>query len=137
VKVPEGWLLPRALVESGRLARVVELLQRHGIEVQTVTAPAEVAVERFVIDDVTRAERPFQGHVETTLNGRYELALLSVHEGASFVPAAQPLARLAFYLLEPESDDGIVTWQVLDEGLAPGETYAIYHVMNASSLKVK
>jgi hypothetical protein len=26
----------------------------------------------------------------------------------------QPLARLAFYLLEPRSDDGLVEWNVLD-----------------------
>jgi hypothetical protein len=29
----------------------------------------------------------------------------------------QPLARLAFYLLEPASDDGLVAWNVLDEQL--------------------
>ena len=40
--------------------------------------------------------------------------------GSLFVPANQPLARLAFYLLEPESDDGLVTWNIIEEGLAAG-----------------
>jgi hypothetical protein len=53
-----------------------------------------------------------------------------------FIPAAQPLARLAFYLLEPESDDGLVTWNLIEEGLVAGETYPIYRVMNAASLKL-
>lgn len=129
VAVPQGWLLPKALVESGRLKPVLERLQWHGVTVRTVSAPAEITVERFTIDDVVRAERQFQGKLETRIKGRYETAKLSVHEGAYFVPAAQPLARLAFYLLEPESDDSVVTWQVLNDGIAKGETYPIYRAM--------
>ncbi len=129
VSMPQGWVLPKALVDSGRLKPVLDRLQWHGVTVRTVSAPSEIAVERFVIDDVTRAERPFQSKLETRVKGRYETAKLSVHEGASFVPAAQPLARLAFYLLEPESDDSVVTWQVLNEGIAKGETYPIYRAL--------
>ena len=32
----------------------------------------------------------------------------------------QTLARLAFYLLAPTSDDGLVTWNLLDELLGSG-----------------
>ena len=32
----------------------------------------------------------------------------------------QRLARLAFYLLEPRSNYGLVTWNVLDEALKTG-----------------
>ena len=49
----------------------------------------------------------------------------------------QPLARLAFYLIEPESDDGLVTWNVIDEGLAVGQTYPIYRVTNTTALRLK
>ena len=59
-----------------------------------------------------------------------EPAKLTVQEGALFIPAAQPLARLAFYLLEPESDDGLVTWNLIEAGLSAGETYPVYRVMN-------
>jgi hypothetical protein len=34
----------------------------------------------------------------------------------------QKLARLAFYLLEPRSNDGLVTWNVLDEALKTGRS---------------
>ena len=33
---------------------------------------------------------------------------------------AQPLARLAFYLIAPTSDDGLTTWNVLDDLLGEG-----------------
>jgi hypothetical protein len=129
VAMPQGWLLPKPLVDSGRLKPVLDRLQRHGVTVRTLSTPSEIAVERFVIDEVARAERLFQGKYETSIKGRYENAKISVHEGMYFVPAAQPLARLAFYLLEPESDDSLVTWQVLNEGIAKGETYPIYRAL--------
>jgi hypothetical protein len=137
VPMPRGWLLPKAHVDSGRLAAALERLRFHGIEIRQVAAPAEVTVQRFVIEQVTRAERPFQGRHEARLRGRHDLAKLSVHEGAYFVSAAQPLSRLAFYLLEPESDDGFVTWNIIEDGLAAGEPYPIYRVMDLGGMKTR
>jgi hypothetical protein len=37
----------------------------------------------------------------------------------------QPLARLAFLLLEPRSDDGLADWNVLDPALEGAEDYPI------------
>jgi hypothetical protein len=137
IAVPRGWLLPRPHVDTGRLAAALERLRQHGIEVQQVAAPAEITIERFIISELTRAPKPFQGHHEARLTGRYVTARLSVPEGAYFVPASQKLARLAFYLLEPESDDGFVTWNIIDSGLSPGETYPVYRVTDASGLGLK
>ncbi|MDP2052449.1 MAG: hypothetical protein Q8L75_02350, partial [Acidobacteriota bacterium] len=131
--MPKGWLIP----SSPRLAAAVERLRWHGIQLQEVTTPGQVSVERFTIADYTRAERVFQGRREARLKGTFENAQLTVDSGALFVPADQPLARLAFYLLEPESDDGFVTWNVIEEGLAPGEAYPIYRVMNTTALRFK
>jgi len=44
------------------------------------------------------------------------------------IRANQRLARLAFYLLEPDSDDGLVTWNIIDEGLTSGQGYPVYRV---------
>jgi hypothetical protein len=136
LELPRGWLIPRPHVESGRYAAAIDRLRWHGLQVQRVAASAEIQVERFVVQTLTRAERPFQGHQEAKLTGRYELAKLSAQEGALFIPAGQPLARLAFYLLEPESDDGLVTWNLIENGLMPGETYPVYRVTALTGLKV-
>ena len=40
----------------------------------------------------------------------------------------QPLARLAFYLLEPRSDDGLVDWNVLDEAIGDARVFPIVQV---------
>jgi hypothetical protein len=131
--MPKGWLIPT----NPRLAAAVERLRWHGLKVQEITEPAQVSVERFTIAGYTRAERVFQGHREARLKGAFEPAQLTVAPGALFVPADQPLARLAFYLLEPESDDGLVTWNIIEEGLAAGESYPIYRVTNTTALRLK
>jgi hypothetical protein len=40
----------------------------------------------------------------------------------------QPLGRLVFALLEPESDDGLTTWNVLDGALAQGGIHPVLTV---------
>ena len=37
----------------------------------------------------------------------------------------QPLARLAFYLLAPTSDDGLTAWNYLDDLLQDAKVYPI------------
>jgi hypothetical protein len=135
VTMPRGWLIPRAHVESAAYTAAFDRLRMHGVRVQRVTAPSEIAVQRFVIEAYTRAPKPFQNRYEARLIGKHEAAKLSAEEGSLFIPANQPLARLAFYLLEPESDDGLVTWNLIETGLAPGATYPIYRVIDGS-LKV-
>ena len=131
--MPKGWLIPT----NPRLTAAVERLRLHGLKVEEISTPAQVSVERFTITAYTRAERVFQGHREARLKGSFDVAQLSVGPGALFVPADQPLARLAFYLLEPESDDGLVTWNIIEEGLAAGEAYPIYRVTNTTALRFK
>jgi hypothetical protein len=65
-------------------------------------------------------EKPFENHQERTVTGTWAPADVTVPAGAWRVPMTQPLARLAAYLLEPRSNDGLVTWNVLDEALKTG-----------------
>ena len=53
------------------------------------------------------------------------------------MPLNQPLARFAFHLLEPTSDDGVVNWNILDEWIAEGKAVPIYRVMTDAKLKSK
>ena len=56
------------------------------------------------------------------MTGSYVPVEREVPAGAYRVPMTQRLARLAFYLLEPASNDGLVTWNVLDEALKSGRS---------------
>jgi hypothetical protein len=137
VPMPQGWLIPRPHVDSGRYAAAIDRLRWHGLRVQRVSDGTQIDVMRFVVQSFTKSDRVFQGHQEARLTGKYEMAKLTVPDGSLFIPAAQPLARLAFYLLEPESDDGLVTWNLIENGLSAGGTYPIYRVMNAAALRIE
>ena len=132
IQMPRGWLIPKAHVDSSAYTTAIERLRLHGVQVQRVMADTEIAVERFVIDAYTRAPKSFQNRNEARLTGKHEPAKLSAQVGALFIPANQPLARLAFYLLEPESDDGLVTWNLIETDLAPGATYPVYRVVGGT-----
>jgi hypothetical protein len=135
--LPKGWVIPKALVASPRLAAALDRLRWHGIKIQEFASDQQLAVERFTIAELTKAPRPFQGHQEARLKGAFDKIQLTVEAGSFYIPANQPLARLAFYLIEPESDDGLVTWNVIEEGLETGLTYPIYRVVDARAITVK
>ena len=50
----------------------------------------------------------------------YEIA-----QGTSVVPTGQPLGSLVVYLLEPRSDDGLLTWNFFDDVLKPGSDFPV------------
>ena len=49
--------------------------------------------------------------------------------GSIVVRTAQPLGRLVCYLLEPESDDGLVNWNFFDPYLETGKMFPVYKIM--------
>ena len=126
--LPAGWVIPRGLAESPRMAAALDRLRWHGIDTETLERATQLDVERFVIQSITSADQPFQGHHEARLTVTMEAAALSVDPGSVLITAEQRLARLAFYLLEPDSDDGLVTWNIIGEGLAAGQGFPVYRV---------
>jgi hypothetical protein len=46
--------------------------------------------------------------------GNFQPAAKTVQKGDFKVDMAQPLANLIFYMLEPQSDDGLLTWNFFD-----------------------
>ena len=117
---------------------VVATLRRHGLAVESLRAPARLAVEVARIDSFTRASRPFQGHrtiddVATTT--RVETRDLPA--GTLVVRTAQPLGTLAVYLLEPRSEDGLTTWNAFDEALVVGQDFPVFRLPSAVSIDSK
>jgi hypothetical protein len=78
------------------------------------------------------AQRPFQGHREIRLRGRWERGTQNFPPGSYIVSTAQPLGTLAVYLLEAESEDGLVTWNFFDTGLRRGQRFPVRRVLDIS-----
>ena len=120
-RVPEAYLIPAALEE------VLTRLAAHGIALEPAEA-TPLDVEAFRIDSVGTAERAFQGRNEQTLFGRYEPGRVTPAPGDMLARADQPLGRLLFSLVEPQSDDGFANWGFLADRLRAGEAYPIRRV---------
>jgi dipeptidyl-peptidase-4 len=123
--VPDAYLIPE------RLAGVVELLRRQGIEAaQGKARPGRL--ERFVVDSI-RLEPLFEGHHPVVVEGHWRPYAGEVGGDWYRVHTAQPLGLLAAYLLEPASEDGVVTWNLLDAELAAGRAYPILRSRTAAA----
>lgn len=107
--LPKGYLIPK------EFAFVAEHLRRHGVDVQKLTKTKRAKGEVFTATDLKRNARFFEKHKMATIEGQYAAANRKFGKGDFWVDLAQPLANLIFYLLEPESDDGLVTWNFFDE----------------------
>jgi hypothetical protein len=83
------------------------LLCLHGIQVERLIEEQEVEVETFSIDEIIPDRRLNQGHYTNTIMGKYQRKKISFPDGTWVVRTAQPLANLAAYLLEPQSNDGM------------------------------
>jgi hypothetical protein len=101
-----GYLVPAAW------ASLVEpKLQLHGIEYRKLDAPLHaVAVENFRVDAPKFDAASFEGHQRATLDGKWSQSTRDLGAGALFVPIAQPEARLAMMLLEPQAPDSLAAW---------------------------
>ena len=49
------------------------------------------------------------------LKGYFSKATYQAQKGDYILKMNQPLSHLAFYLLEPQSDDGLVNWNFFDK----------------------
>ena len=124
--LPTAWLVP------GDDSAFVARLALHGLELRSIEAAGgsagSVTVERFVVDSIVRAPRPFQGHQEVRLVGRWQSARMELRGKHYLVMASPRQALLAAILLEPESDDGLTTWNFLDASLRVGAPHPVVRI---------
>ena len=92
----------------------VNLARLHGLEMSRLSAAwSGDAGPQFTVDSTVIATQAFEGHRLVRLVGRWETGKpVTLAAGTYVVRVAQPLGVLAMYLLEPESDDGLVAWDV-------------------------
>ena len=123
--------IPHAYAFGADQAAAAERLHRHGLFVEKLDVPLELELEQFTIDSVVRGARAFQKHQEVRLEGTWRREKRTLPPGTFVVRTGQPLAVLALYLLEPESDDGLVTWNLFDPALRIGGAFPVVRVMQA------
>ncbi len=121
---------PYAYLIPARLTSVVDKLREHGVVVERLAEQKKIDTETYTIESIERSDRKYQGHHMVTVEASLAQSDRDWPVGTWVVSMDQPLATLAMYLLEPESDDGLVTWGLLDEQLEEGQPYPIGRAMS-------
>jgi len=127
VSIPSRYIIP------ANDTAVVRVLRLHGIAVSTAPSnpPGAELMQRgyvFMIDSTVVAQRLFQGHREMRLVGHWRGETRAVQPGSYIVDLDQPLSLLAIYMLEPQSDDGLVDWNYFDSEIKPGGEYPVFRI---------
>jgi hypothetical protein len=119
--------VPSAYYVPADAAKAIDLLKLQGIQMREAAVPA--GAESFTISSNAPGQT-FEGHAMRKVDGQWG-AKPGVKAGVSYleIRTSQPLGRLAFYLLEPASDDGLVAWNYLDDQLKDGVT--VYPILRS------
>ena len=117
--------LPDAWVLDASMTPVVERLRAHGVTADRLVSEWQGAGEAFTVDSLVRAPRPFQDHQEVRLEGRWLPERLVLPAGTWIIRGRQAMALVAAMMLEPQSDDGLTTWNAFDDAIAVGRPHPV------------
>jgi len=131
--------IPFAYLTTLSDSTIITKLQQHGIVLERLTQPATLEVQVFQVNEIKGAERLYQGHRMNSVKGEYVLEKRDFPKGTLLISTAQSLSNVISYLLEPESDDGLVVWNFFDRYLVPQwrrtpQTYPVYKLLKPVNL---
>jgi len=123
-------------------AQIINLLKAHGIKIEKLEKTVTLDVQTIKTKELKPAARLNQGHYNNSIKVEYANEKKEFAEGSLVVRTAQPLANVAAYLLEPETDDGLLYWNYWDKYLVPQWggaflPYPVSKVLNAVEIKSK
>jgi dipeptidyl aminopeptidase/acylaminoacyl peptidase len=122
VSLPFAYLIPL------QYAAAADTLRRHGIPVEELREDIALPVEVYTVREYAAEPRAFQSHKLVTIAADMKRDERTIPAGTLLVRTTNKLGSLAGYLLEPESEDGLVTWNFFDAGLAVGKEYPVLRV---------
>jgi len=130
---------PFAYVIPADRSRIAGHLRLHNVVVEELTADFATRGESYVVLGRESTYSPDVGHeqrFETVFWVRAERGDVKAKKGDFVVRTAQPLANVAIYLLEPQSDDGVARWNFLDD-LKAGDVYPVRRILEPSELPIR
>jgi hypothetical protein len=105
--VPRGYLIP------AEYDVIAEKLRTHNVRVEVLAKPIKVSGEEYVIDRIGQGRG--DGYAMIKLDGGFAKSPAKEFPAGTFrVDMAQPMANVAFYVLEPQAADGFVGSGVFD-----------------------
>jgi len=107
---------------------VIEVVQAHGIEFQTLKQAATIEVESYRFVNVTWPAAPFEGRHMPRFEVERTKETREFPAGSIVMPTAQPLGKLVLNLLEPQAPDSFVKWGFFN-AIFEEKEYAEHYVL--------
>lgn len=129
--------LPFAYAFDEKTAQaLLPILKIHGIVVEKTDVAATVTAQTFVVDSIIERGRGETPRILKDVTGRWnEAGTRSLPAGSYLVPAGQKFGLAAFYLLEPESEDGLMQWSFLDGVAAAGADFPVMRIVKPTTVR--
>lgn len=129
--------LPFAYAFDATTAKaLLPILAVHGIAVDQLDAPVTVTAQSFAIDSVIDRGRAETPRMLKDVTGRWnDAASRSLPKGTYVIRAGQPYGLAAFYLLEPESEDGFMHWSFFDDIVAAHADFPVLRVTKPATFR--
>jgi dipeptidyl-peptidase-4 len=101
----------------------------HGIAVEQLDASVRVVAQSFTVDSVIDRGRSETSRMLKDVAGQWSAAAKrSLAAGSYVVRAGQPRGLAAYYLLEPESEDGLMQWSFYDGIVAAHSDFPVARI---------
>jgi len=131
---------PFAYIISIPDPEIINVLKIHGIVVEKLDKAIKLEVDKFEIKDLKAAPKLNQGHYTEKVEGAFVKEVKEFPVGTYIVRTAQKLGYLVSYLLEPQSDDGLLVWNYFDRYLVPQWSknyypYPVYKIIRNAEIK--
>jgi len=116
-----GYLVPPEYAKI-----VASWLDAHGVAYRKLAHPVDVDAQVYRADEAKFAAASMEGHQRLSLEGAWAPSHETLGAGALFVPIAQPLARLAVHILEPQAPDSMAGWGAFNNAFERKEYMEAY-----------
>lgn len=123
---PYGYIVPAAH------QAVVDAMRAHGITLQAFSAPAQVEVEQYLVDDVKPASEDYVAPEAIAVTKK--TVTVTVQKGDYYVSGAQPAANLIPNLLEPQAEFGFIRYRAFKLVPEKGATFPFVRVARKQPL---
>jgi hypothetical protein len=125
--------LPEAYILLPHHPHIVEKIKSHGIIIEKIRSGFQTTIEEIVIDKLKPSGQIYQGHIRLECQVHYQKQIRSIPAQSYFISMKQPLARLIPILLEPESQDSLVSWgffnrEIVSQWFNQPRPYPVYRL---------
>jgi Zinc carboxypeptidase len=129
--------LPYAYAFDAEAAHdILPVLKVHGIAVDELDAPVAASAQSFRVDSVIDRGRSETSRMLKDVGGAWnDVTSRTFAKGTYIVRAGQPYGLLAFYLLEPQSEDGLAQWSFFDDILAAHDDFPIVRITKPMTVR--